>query len=106
MFGWGTKVPTIAAEDVAAQLEQDRQPWILDVRSVNEFRSGHIPGAHGIPLGELHQRLGEIPQERMIVTVCHSGARSAMAARQLKKLGYDVFNMAGGLMRWAGRTVR
>lgn len=106
MFGWGISVPAMAAADVAQHMEQGQPLWILDVRTVSEFRTGHIPGAHGIPLGDLSKRLGEIPRELPIVTVCHSGARSSMAAKQLKKLGYDVYNMTGGMMRWKGRTVR
>ena len=48
----------------------------------------------------------EIPKDKMIVTVCRSGHRSAMAAQQLVKAGYTVKNLAGGMMAWQGPTKR
>jgi phage shock protein E len=70
---------------------------IVDVRSPEEFSDGAYPGAVNIPLPELSQRMGEIPKDKSVVLYCLSGARSASAARTLKKAGYtDVIN-AGGL---------
>jgi Rhodanese-related sulfurtransferase len=70
---------------------------IVDVRSPEEFQDGAYPGAINIPLPELSQRMGEIPKDKPVVLYCLSGARSASAARTLKKAGYtDVIN-AGGL---------
>ena len=106
MFGLGPKVPEILPADVEKNMQGPTPPYILVVRTVGEFRSGHIPGAQLIPLGELGRRHAELPKDRMIITVCRSGSRSQMAARQLVKLGYDVHNMTGGMIRWRGRTVR
>lgn len=106
MFGLGAKVPQISPQELQAQLKQERPPFVIDVRTIGEFRGGHIPGARLIPLGELGQRLAEIPIDQPVVTVCRSGSRSQVAAKQLKKAGYDVYNMAGGMMRWDGKTVR
>ncbi len=106
MFGLGTKVPQISPSDLASQLKGEHPPLVIDVRTIGEFRSGHIQGARLIPLGELAQRLNEIPKDQPVVTVCRSGSRSQMAAKQLKKEGYDVYNMTGGMMRWDGKTVR
>jgi phage shock protein E len=70
---------------------------IVDVRSPEEFRDGGYPGAVNIPLQVLASRLAEIPRGKPVVLYCASGARSGMAARQLKQAGYaDVVN-AGGL---------
>jgi phage shock protein E len=70
---------------------------VVDVRSPDEFRDGSYPGAVNIPLQLLASRLGELPKDRPVVLYCASGARSGMAARQLKQAGYaDVIN-AGGL---------
>lgn len=106
MFGLGSKVPQISAADLSAQLAQERPPVVIDVRTPAEFRSGHIAGARLVPLQELGQRLAEIPKDAEVVTVCHSGARSQMAARRLKKEGYNVSNLLGGMMHWAGKKVR
>lgn len=106
MFGFGAKVPEISSQDVVTRMNEAAPPFILDVRTGVEYRGGHIPGAQLIPLGELGRRTAEIPTDRMVVTVCRSGSRSLMAARQLKKLGYDVRNMTGGMMQWTGPIAR
>ena len=49
---------------------------LLDVREDDEYKSGHIPGAEWIPLGQLSSRLGELPKDKTIVAVCRSGNRS------------------------------
>jgi phage shock protein E len=70
---------------------------IVDVRTPEEFRDGAYPGSVNIPLADLNKRLGEIPKDKPVVLYCQSGARSAAAARTLKKSGYtDIIN-AGGL---------
>jgi len=76
---------------------------ILDVRSAEEFEGpdGRIAGSQWIPLPELEARSGEIPKDRPVVVVCHSGSRSALATQQLLKVGGDqVANLRGGLRIW------
>jgi glyoxylase-like metal-dependent hydrolase (beta-lactamase superfamily II)/rhodanese-related sulfurtransferase len=76
---------------------------ILDVRERDEFTGplGRIAGSLPVPLAELAARVGELPRDRPIVTVCRSGARSAQAVVLLAKAGFgDVANLAGGLLRW------
>jgi phage shock protein E len=70
---------------------------IVDVRSPDEYRDGGYPGAVNIPLQSLAARLGEIPKDKPVVLYCASGARSGMAARQLKQAGYADVTNAGGL---------
>jgi phage shock protein E len=70
---------------------------VVDVRTPGEFARGHHAGAVNVPLGALPGRLAEIPRDRPVVLYCASGARSASAARLLRRAGYvDVVN-AGGL---------
>ena len=76
---------------------------IVDVREADEFAGplGHIVGARLLPLGDLEKRVGELAQDRPIVTVCRAGARSAQAAAILRKAGFEnVANLAGGMLRW------
>ncbi len=55
-----------------------------------------------IPLGELAERIGGIPTDRPIVTLCHHGMRSARAAALLRGAGFrGVRNLAGGIDAWA-----
>lgn len=74
---------------------------ILDVREDWEFAAGHIPGADWIPLGELPNRLSEIPTDKTVVAVCRSGNRSGQATAFLRGQGFDnVHNMTGGMISW------
>ena len=70
---------------------------IVDVRSPEEFRDGGYPGAVNIPLQVLGARMGELPKDRPVVLYCASGARSGLAARQLKAAGFVDVTNAGGL---------
>jgi rhodanese-related sulfurtransferase len=73
---------------------------LLDVREPDEWHAGHIAGAQHIPLGELRERLAEVPKERTVLAVCRSGSRSEAAARGLRTLGYSVENLEGGVTAW------
>jgi rhodanese-related sulfurtransferase len=108
MLEWllGPRIDTIDGQELARRLKDSDAPYVLDVRLPGEFRQGHIPQAHLIPLGEVSRRLDEIPKDRTIVTVCRSGHRSAIAAQQLIRAGYDVKNLAGGMSMWRGATTR
>jgi glyoxylase-like metal-dependent hydrolase (beta-lactamase superfamily II)/rhodanese-related sulfurtransferase len=77
---------------------------VLDVRSAEEFNGpdGRVADSLLIPLPELESRSGEIPTDRPLVVLCHSGSRSALATQQLLKAGrQQVANLRGGLSRWA-----
>ena len=76
---------------------------LVDVRGAEEFDGpdGHLAGSLLIPLPELQERLAEIPLERPVVLLCHSGSRSALATQLLLKAGRDkVANLRGGLRAW------
>jgi rhodanese-related sulfurtransferase len=72
----------------------------LDVRERWEWQDGHIRHALHIPLDELTARLHELPQDRTLVAVCRSGSRSGMVVEALRQRGYDIVNLAGGLLSW------
>lgn len=101
---FGPRVPQIDGKELSDWMTAGTPLYIVDVRTPPEFRTGHIPGAHLIPLGQLAQRLQEIPKEVPVVTVCRSGSRSFMAAQQLAKAGYDVKNLHGGMQFWQGKV--
>ena len=82
---------------------------LLDVRSAEEFNGpdGRVAGSLLIPLPELESRSGELPADRPLVVVCHSGSRSALATQQLLKAGRQrVANLRGGLSRWVAEGYR
>ena len=103
--GENASVPVSAAPDwtstdVAALHEQGGTATIVDVRTPEEFASGHVPGAKNIPLGELPSRFAEIPMDGPVHVVCHSGGRSARASELLASKGYAAINVTGGTQAW------
>ena len=76
---------------------------LIDVREDNEWAEGHVPGAIHIGRGVLEKGIEEkaVDGKTPIVLYCHSGARSALAADTLQKMGYtNVASMAGGTSAW------
>ena len=66
---------------------------IVDVRSVNEYKAGHLPGSKNFPLDSLQGRLKELTKiNKPVITVCRSGARSGMAIGILKNAGIEAYN--------------
>jgi phage shock protein E len=110
--GCGAAAPTVAPSTGSgalpltvsvAQVDQMQQAGdlVLDVREPSEWAAGHIAGATLIPLGDLPARLAELPRDRTIVVVCHSGNRSAQGRDILRSAGFaSVTSMAGGMTAW------
>lgn len=76
---------------------------IIDVRTIAEWNSKHIPGATLIPISELKGRLGELDKykDKQIIMHCAVGGRSRQAVELLQKAGFtDVLNMSGGIAAW------
>jgi adenylyltransferase/sulfurtransferase len=92
----------ITPREVAAWLQSDNPPFILDVREPNEWAIGHLPGAVRISINELPARLNELDPSREIVAYCRSGVRSGRAVELLRSAGFrKVKNMTGGILRWS-----
>jgi rhodanese-related sulfurtransferase len=78
---------------------------VLDVRPAEEFMAGHIPGAVSIPLGELEQKLSELPKDQEIVAYCR-GPYCVLAVRAveiLREKGFRAFRMEDGVQDWRAR---
>ena len=74
---------------------------LLDVREEFEWDDGHAPQAIHIPIGQLGERLSELPTDRTIVCICHVGSRSAAVADALNRAGWTAVNVDGGMIAWA-----
>ena len=74
--------------------------FLLDVRETAEFELGSLPGARNIPLGELRNRLAELPRGRAIYIFCQSGLRGYVAERILTQHSFDAVNISGGYLSW------
>lgn len=74
---------------------------LVDVRTPEEFASGHLEGAINIPVHELTARLASLgPKSQPVVLYCRSGARSSRAQAALRKLGYEAVYNLGAMSRW------
>jgi rhodanese-related sulfurtransferase len=81
---------------------------VLDVRSIAEFKDGHIVNAINIPLNGLGNNLKQLEKHRNkpIVAVCRSGSRSNAACKLLRKQGFEnVKNLRGGMMAWENASL-
>lgn len=94
---WNLFAPSRPAVDHRALVRDGAT--LVDVRTDDEFRAGHVHGARNIPVHEIEQRLSEIPKDRTVVLYCRSGARSASAASVLQRKGYDVVDI-GPMQAW------
>ena len=101
MFFLFTKVDSISTNELEQKLKENIQ--LIDVRTPGEFRRGHIKNAKNVPLNEIGQ-FAPITDKKVYV-ICHSGTRSKLAAKKLKKKGYDVVNVRGGMNTWRGKIV-
>jgi glyoxylase-like metal-dependent hydrolase (beta-lactamase superfamily II)/rhodanese-related sulfurtransferase len=102
------RIEPIDPERLAALLEADGAPLVLDVRGAEEYAGGHISGSLHIPYGELARRLGELPRDRTLATICKGGKRSGLAASVLQREGFETIHVArGGVGTWQteGRPV-
>lgn len=100
-------LPEMEVEELARRLAVGDPPFVLDVREPWEIEICALPGATAIPLGDLAQRLGELPDDREIVVVCHHGGRSARAVGFLRsRANLEAVNLRGGVDAWAERIDR
>lgn len=87
----------------ATQYMNQAKTLVLDVRSAEEFGSGHLPNSKNIPLKELESRIKEIEKSKanVVVTVCATGVRSSSAVAILSKAGFEkAFSLDGGVAAW------
>ncbi len=107
--GIAPEAPQIGAQyvitpaELAAWLERDDRPFLLDVRNPYEVAIANIPGTDKlIPVDQLPERIHELDSAREIVVYCRSGVRSGRAVELLVQVGFrKVKNLEGGVLRWA-----
>ena len=84
----------------AAQLVEDGEAVLLDVREQEEWRAVRAQPALHIPMRMLATSTDRLPAQGTIACICHIGARSAVVAEALVGAGYDAVNVAGGMDAW------
>lgn len=74
---------------------------VIDVREQTEYDAGHIANVTLIPMGQIPNRLAEIPKDKPVIVTCRSGNRSQQVTDFLRQQGYtNVHNMQGGIVAW------
>jgi rhodanese-related sulfurtransferase len=94
---------TIPVVELSLRISAGTAPVILDVRSADEHRSGHIPGSVNLPHDQLPERLPELGLDRSeeIIVHCQSGRRAAIAEQVLAEAGYtNVRDLDGHMAGW------
>ena len=78
---------------------------LLDVRSPQEYREGHIPGSQNVPLQQL-DKVEEVTENKdtVLYVYCHSGARSKQAVSLLQAMGYTNVHNIGGIAAYSGKV--
>ena len=96
-----TKVTSISAVELHERRESGDAPVVIDVRTPDEYASGHIPGAVNIPFDQVAQRIAEIDAPHGVALYCMIGPRARKGESALLAAGYEkVFHLEGGLAAW------
>lgn len=92
----------ITAQDAKEMMDNDETIIILDVRTEEEYKAGHIKGAILIPYTDINEKAEEVLTDysATILLYCRSGRRSEIAAADLVKLGYTNVYDFGGINDW------
>ncbi|MFM8771671.1 MAG: rhodanese-like domain-containing protein [Candidatus Kapaibacterium sp.] len=93
----------VTPQEVAKMLRKDRSVILLDVRTPEEYKQGHLKGCKLMNFydADFRDRAKKLPKDKRIVLYCRSGRRSADAMSYLTSIGYSrVFNMLGGIIAW------
>jgi rhodanese-related sulfurtransferase len=99
--GWIlTNFQSIDAKQAMALIEEDDNITLLDVRTIQEYKQGHLRDATLIPVQALDKNLGMLKQDKnkQILVYCATGNRSIAASRILEANGFTPINIKGGIM--------
>lgn len=101
-----SSITDISPERVKEAIDNKEKVTILDVRTIDEFKRGHLEGSIQLSLDDLTQNISLIVPDKHahIYVYCLSGARSVPAVSYLLKIGYtNAYNMPSGLLAWRQR---
>lgn len=91
-------------QELKEKISKGEDVLMLDVREQEEVESSgeRIPGSQNIPMGKVFTEAaaGNLPKTKKIVTICKTGGRCEIVARELKQKGYDIEHLEGGMEAW------
>lgn len=110
MFGlFGKKsAKSLSMKEAQVELEKDKGIVLLDVRSKDEYRTGHIKGSINVPLDSIPSSLAVKVKDKSarIFVYCLSGGRSSQACKWMLQNGYENVTNIGGINAWGGPVVK
>ena len=96
-------IRTTRSNELNQRLTAGDRPLILDVRTPQEFASGHIPSAQSVPLDQLRGQLDALPRDQEIYVICEGGARSRAASQTMAGAGLLPVDVEDGMSGWRWR---
>jgi adenylyltransferase/sulfurtransferase len=101
-FAAEEEIFSISVRELKRKMDKGEALTLIDVREPDEYEIAKIPGSRLIPLGELQQRVADLPRSGALIFQCHSGIRSARATQLAKDAGFEnVYNLEGGIDAWS-----
>ena len=97
------EMPKISTDQLSEKIAKNPNLKLLDVRTPQEYEQGHIKQAENFPLEKIQEYKGD--KDQTLYVICRSSRRSEQAAQMLSLMGYDVYNVAGGMLDWHGEVV-
>ena len=95
------EVKNISPKQAMKLIEKEKDVFVLDVRTQEEYDKVHIKNANLIPIQELEQNINKIPKDKKVIVHCAKGKRSARACEILKDKGLkELYNVEGGIDKW------
>jgi rhodanese-related sulfurtransferase len=98
-----SQIEEIPQETLKQWMAEGKELVILDIREPVDYDNGHIQGAINLPRGLLELDIDEVVpnQDKVVVTYCGGGSRSALSAQTLQVMGYNhVYSLIGGYRQW------
>jgi rhodanese-related sulfurtransferase len=92
----------ISPEEIQKKLVNGENVELIDVREDDEVETGMIPQARHIRMNDIPEQLDAIDKDKETIFICRSGARSGNVCAYLQEKGYNVINMAGGMLEYKG----
>lgn len=96
-----TEVKNISPKQAKELIDKEKDIFVLDVRTREEYNEVHIKDANLVPIQDLDQNISKIPKDKKLIVYCTSGKRSTKACEILKNKGLkELYNVVGGISRW------
>lgn len=101
------ELQVIYSNRLTQMINEKENMVLVDLREPELFAAGRVPGAINIPFEQIKSKYTELPKDKKIVFVCHTGRMGVESGNLLLANGYmEVFNLDGGMAKWAGKMVK